>query len=594
MTPVEITQEDRPKTVGYRIAARTAVVAGVFSVVVCVALTVDYARRHGDDPLDSPEFLALKQSLAENPRDEQLKERIRALDLTLRQQYFRHRMFTHAGGVLLLLGVAVFLGASRSAATLRRKLPMPELVRSPQDTETAANGVARWGVAGLAAVLAATAVALGLGLRTELPENAESLAATLHPTEAKMDEQVPAAAPVDLPTDEEIAKYWPRFRGPDGSGISAYTNLPTAWDAASGEGIRWKTKVPLEGNNSPVVWANRVFLTGASEKRREVYCFDADSGKLLWSKEAPGTPQSTAKPPKVMEDTGFAAPTVATDGRRVYAMFANGDVVALDFAGNVAWSRSLGIPDNAYGHATSLVMYKNLLLIQFDQASVKDEKSKVLALDATTGNTVWEVPRRVPNSWATPLLIRHAGRDQLITTADPWVIAYAPADGKELWRARCLSGDQGVSPVFVDGLLQVGNEYCQWSAIRVDGEGDVTKTHVVWTGEDGLPDTVSPLSTGEFLLTMLNYGTITCYDAKKGDVLWEEEIEADFTSSPSLVGNRVYLFSKKGKGWILEPTREACKHVAETGLGEACVTSPALQDGRIYIRGNEHLFCLEK
>ena len=156
------------------------------------------------------------------------------------------------------------------------------------------------------------------------------------------------------PSDAEIAKAWPRFRGPGGLGISAYTNVPDAWDAASGKGIVWKTPVPLPGNNSPVVWGKRVFLSGADKHRREVYCFDADSGKLVWRQNVPGTPQSTAKPPEVTDDTGYAAPTTATDGRRVFAIFANGDLAAFDVSGKPAWAKSLGIPENSYGHASSL------------------------------------------------------------------------------------------------------------------------------------------------------------------------------------------------------------------------------------------------
>jgi outer membrane protein assembly factor BamB/ferredoxin len=593
----------------YPIAARTAWVAGVFSVIVSAMLLVDYARRQVKNPLDSPEFLELKAELVEHPRDEALKEEIRAMDLSLREAYYRQRRFAHAGGHLLLLGVLVFLVAARTAATLRRKPPMPEPAAAPLDTEARTHRIARASVVALALVLVAAATALTLSSQSELPDSDEALAEMLEPAPSGASATPPAgegatpsapaavaaAAPVsDLPTDAEIRKYWPRFRGPGGSGVSAYTNLPTAWNGASGEGIVWKTKAPLPGNNSPVVWGDRVFLTGATDRQREVYAFDAKDGKLLWSQPIPGTPQSTAEPPKVMEDTGYAAPTVTTDGRRVYAMFANGDVAALDFGGKIVWTRSLGLPENIYGHAASPVMYKNLVLIQFDQASVKDGKSKLLALEGTTGKTVWEMPREVPNSWATPIVFRHADRDQIVAAAWPWVISYSPADGKELWRARLLSGDHGVSPVFADGLVQIGNEYCKWFALRADGQGDVTKTHVAWKGEDGLPDLVSPLVTGEFLLLSTSTGTVTCYDAKKGGMLWEEDFETDFSSSPSLVGNRVYLFCKDGKGWIIEPTREACKRIAETDLGEPCVTSPALQDGRLYIRGQEHLFCIGK
>ena len=257
-------------------------------------------------------------------------------------------------------------------------------------------------------------------------------------------------------------------------GISAYTNVPETWDAKSGKGIVWKTPVPLPGNNSPVVWGKRVFLSGADQRRREVYCFDADSGKLLWQQAVPGTPQSTAQPPKVNDDTGYAASTTATDGRRVFAIFANGDLAAFDFSGKLAWSKSLGLPENSYGHASSLATYKNLLLVQFDQGSSRAPKSKLLAFDSATGKIVWQVARPVPNSWSTPIVIRHADRDQVITAADPWVIAYNPADGAEIWRAKCLKTDIGPSPVFADGQVFVANDNCVLSAIRADGHGDVT------------------------------------------------------------------------------------------------------------------------
>jgi outer membrane protein assembly factor BamB len=173
------------------------------------------------------------------------------------------------------------------------------------------------------------------------------------------------------------------------------------------------------------------------------------------------------------------------------------------------------------------------------------------------------------------------------------VIANSPQDGKEIWRANCFErAEVGPSPVFVDGIVFAANDAATLSAIRADGSGDVTDTHVLWSADFGMPDTCSPLVTDEFVLLM-SVGLLTCYDKKEGgDPLWEEDLAADFTSSPGLVGNRVYLFGLEGKVLIVEPTRDECKQIAEADLGEECVTSPAFQDGRIYIRGNEHLFCI--
>ncbi len=396
------------------------------------------------------------------------------------------------------------------------------------------------------------------------------------------------------PSDEEYAKAWPSFRGPGGCGTSVYADIPSEWDAKSGKNIRWKTPVPLPGNNSPVVWKDRIFLTGANEKQREVYCFKADTGKILWQKEVPGTPQSTANAPKVNQETGYAASTAATDGRRVFAIFANGDLAVFDFNGNPAWSKSLGMPDNIYGHASSLVTYKNLLVVQFDQGpSEKSSKSKLLAFDSATGNIVWQTDRPVKNSWPSPIVIHAAGRDQIITAATPWVISYDPQDGREIWRAKCYSPTQdiGPSPTYAAGKVFAANESAALWAIRADGKGDVTDTHVAWKGEDGLPDACSPMACKQFVF-LLYYSTLTCYDAEKGNVLWTEDFDDNFTSSPTMAGKNLYLFGVTGKSWVVEPTLEKCLRVAECNLDEGCVTTPAFQDGCFYIRGENNLFCI--
>ncbi|MCH5376069.1 MAG: PQQ-binding-like beta-propeller repeat protein, partial [Planctomycetes bacterium] len=336
---------------------------------------------------------------------------------------------------------------------------------------------------------------------------------------------------------------WPRFRGPGGLGVSAYTNLPTTWNGETGEGIRWKTAVPLPGNSSPVVWGKRVFLTGATEEERVVYCFDADSGEILWQTAAPTELDPAIEPPEVGETTGFAACTPATDGQRVYAMFANGDLVGIDYEGNVVWSRSLGVPDNIYGHAASLTMHENLLIVLFDQGNKDDGKSRLLGIDCETGETVWETVRAVPNSWTTPIVIQHEGKSQILTAADPWVIAYSPNDGKELWRVECLQADVGPSPVYADGVVYSANEFPGAAAIRVPAD-DATEAEIIWEADIGAPDCASPLVTDKFVLLLASYGTLTCYGAGEGvDPLWEEDFDdSSFTSSPTLAGSRVYLF----------------------------------------------------
>jgi outer membrane protein assembly factor BamB len=339
-----------------------------------------------------------------------------------------------------------------------------------------------------------------------------------------------------------------------------------------------------------------VFLSGATKDRREVFCFHALSGKMLWRKEVSGKSLRAKGPIKVNKDTGYAAPTMATDGRLVYAMFATGDLVAFDFSGGEVWSRSLGPAKNNYGHASSLATYKGRVIVQLDQGTDKDDRSKLLALDGATGRTLWQVARQVPASWCSPIVVQHQSQPLIITCSDPWVIAYSPQSGAELWRADCLApAEIGPSPLYSDGLVFAANDYAALSAIRADGSGDVSDTHIEWTADDGLPDICSPLATSRFILLLASYGTLTCYDKKRGgDPLWEDDFDTEFKSSPSVAGGYVYLISEDGKAWIVEPTPEKCKRIAEADLGEPCVSSPAFQDGRIYIRGDKHLFCIGK
>lgn len=397
-----------------------------------------------------------------------------------------------------------------------------------------------------------------------------------------------------LPESQAFDHSWPSFRGPNGSGVSRHTDVPTSWNGTSGAGIVWKVETPLPGVNSPIVWQDRIFLSGATKDRREVYCFSAASGELLWQREVTGDSVVSDQPMKINDDTSFAAPSMATDGRLVYAMFANGDLAAFDLSGSEIWSRSLGIPKNHYGHASSLATFNGHVIVQLDQGTPKDDYSKLLSIEGATGLIKWQVTRQVPATWSSPIVVKHESQPMLITCSDPWVIAYSPTSGDELWRADCLApAEVGPSPIYSAGMVFAANDYAALSAIRVDGRGDVTDTHVAWSVDEGLPDICSPLATERFILLLDASGVLTCYDKSTGgDPLWEEDFDAEFMSSPSLVGNRVYLFDRQGKTWIVEPTDKACKHIAESELGEGCVTSPAFQDGRIYIRGEKHLFCI--
>jgi len=393
----------------------------------------------------------------------------------------------------------------------------------------------------------------------------------------------------------DIQGNWPCFRGPGGAGVSAHTNIPKHWDGPSGAGILWKSPIPLAGNNSPIVWEDRVFISGGKGDELEVYCFDGSSGKRLWTGSVPMTRPAGNRDLEVMEDTGLAAPTMVTDGKRVCAIFASGDVGCFDFHGQRLWTRGLGIPDSTYGYASSLAIYRNLAIVQYDQAGPEDGKSELLALDTASGNIVWRTKRPVGNSWSSPIVTGIEGRDVLVTCADPWVIAYDPAAGTELWRSECLAGDIASSPIYANGRVFVIEPYSKLVALDPRGRGDVTKTHLAWSNEDGGPDICSPVSNGEMIFLLTTDGVLSCHRTSDGTKLWEEEVEKDlrefFFGSPSLVDGSLYLLGEKGTMFMLQADAEF-KLLDKSTLGERCHASPAFTQGRIYIRGEKNLFCI--
>ena len=323
-----------------------------------------------------------------------------------------------------------------------------------------------------------------------------------------------------------------------------------------------------------------------------MFCFDAISGRHLWTGDVASAALANEEEPfEATEDTGFAAPTVATDGRRVYAIFATGDLACFDFDGREVWKKDLGVPDSAYGYSSSLAMYRNLLLVQYDQGVAEDGKSELLALDGFSGTIVWRTARPVGNSWSSPVVTSVGDGYLVLTCGEPWVIAYDPATGAELWRADCLSGDVAPSPIYANGLVFAIEAYTKLAAIRADGQGDVTETHIAWINEDGGPDICSPVSNGELIFLLATEGQLGCYKVSDGTRLWEQDLREYFMASPTLVGNNVYLLSEKGVMFIVEAGPEY-KEPAKCELGEDCHASPAFVDGRIYIRGAENLYCI--
>lgn len=580
---------DRRPAAGWiaQAALPVAVVSAVFTMAVGGLLVLNHGRVPSADPLRSELLLAARERLHAAPKDEALKREIRRLDQEVREQFFRHLDRNRWGAWLLLAGGVLLVVSAGKVVSDRRAPPHPVPMVENEGNEARDGAWASRGA--VAAVGAALVVALVWLART---------GSTLVPeSEAALEKLVagPGAAIVSEspPAMEEVLRNWPRFRGPRGDGVAFSTNLPVAWDGVSGEGILWKTAVSAAGFNSPVVWGERIFLSGGDASVREVLCFDAVGGALLWRFPLPPPPGGLTPKPEIPEETGFAASTVATDGRRVYAIFGTGELAAVDVGGRLVWSKHLGLPDNPYGHASSLLVWEGKLIVQFDQADAEAGKSRLYAFAAATGQVVWEQKRDVGGSWATPLVVEALGRPQLVTASDPWLIAYDPGPGQELWRAKCLGADVAPSPILAGGLVIAISPGKHAVALRPDGQGDVTQTHLAWRHKGLVPDITSPVATEELVYLLTTEGTMVCLEAKSGGEVWEQELEMEFNASPVLAGNRLYLVSTDGTTVIVAAER-AFREVGRAVLGEAVFATPAFLGDRIYVRGKTNLYAIGK
>ncbi|HKN84223.1 MAG TPA: PQQ-binding-like beta-propeller repeat protein [Pyrinomonadaceae bacterium] len=416
------------------------------------------------------------------------------------------------------------------------------------------------------------------------------------------------------------AGNWPQWRGPDGSGISNEKNLPLEWSPS--RNIKWKTPIEGRSHSSPIVWGNRVFLTtaiegpvvpgakavkhmdgdreflhpdsiGADHKHTfKVLCLDRDSGKLLWQATAwEGTPYDNRH-----RKGSYAASTPATDGRLVYAFFGTEGLYAYDFKGKLAWKTPLGnLGTVGMGTGTSPILFDDFVIVQCDEEN--GASSFIVALDKKTGKEVWKTPRKVQVSWATPILVRGATRTELITSGTEFVISYDPATGKELWRHKGVESNAIPSPVANSEMvfLSAGFPAKIAMAIRLGGSGDLTGTpNVLWTYAKGTAYVPSPILYGDYLYLTTDRGVLTCIAAKTGEVKYEGgriPIPATFTASPVAFDGKILMTSEDGDTFIV---KSGPKHeiLGTNSIGEPVYASPAIADGRIFIRGEKNLYCI--
>ncbi len=392
------------------------------------------------------------------------------------------------------------------------------------------------------------------------------------------------------------AAGWPQFRGPAGDGRAVGGDVPLKWSET--ENIRWKTRIHDFGHSSPVVWGDQVWVTSATEDGTRLFavCCDRVTGRIVHDVQV----FAVEKPEKINPLNTYATPTPVIEEGRIYVHFGTYGTACLDTeSGRKLWERTDLHCMHIQGPASSPIVFGKLLILDFAGGDVQF----LTALNKTTGKTVWSRNRSldlshlstplVRKGHCTPIIIDVVGHPQLISPASHAIYAYDPATGDELWKALHEGDSVVFRPLFAHGLVICSTGFSQtevW-ALRPDGRGDVTKTHVAWKVTDGVPQKTSPALADDFLYLLHDEGAIACIDARTGKEVWQQRIGGRFAASPVTSAGRIYCFDQRGKTTVLAATQSATP-LAVNQLDEGCFASPAAVDGALFLRGNAHMYCI--
>ncbi len=395
---------------------------------------------------------------------------------------------------------------------------------------------------------------------------------------------------------------WPGWRGPRGDGTSLERNIPIRWDGPLMTNVAWRAPVPGRAHSSPIVWEDKIFLSTCLEEEgdRVLICFDRPTGNLLWQQTVIEAPLE-----KLHRLNSYASGTPATDGERVYVAYLEPDfasrkevtpghivVAAYRLDGRREWLVRPGRFSSVHGFCTSPVLFENLVIINGDH----DGDSFIFGLDKRTGETVWQTPREhKTRSYCTPIIREIGGRTQMVFSGSKCVVSLDPRDGSQHW---IIDGptEQFVASLVYNGkyfFLTAGFPEHHILAIRPDGRGDVTDTHIVWRTTRGCSYVPSPIIVGDYFLVASDNGIVSCFDADTGHRHWMVRMAPHYSASPVSAEGLVYLTDDDGTTKIVRPAPE-WELVAENRLGENCYASPAVSHGQIFLRGEKHLYAIGK
>ncbi len=397
---------------------------------------------------------------------------------------------------------------------------------------------------------------------------------------------------------------WPQFRGPDGMGTST-SRPPLTWNEQ--QNVAWKTPIHGRAWSSPVVLGNQVWLTTATPDGRELFAIaiERKSGKILHDLKL----FQVATPQYAHPFNTYASPTPVIEPGRVYVTFGSPGTAAIDTStGKVVWERRDLECNHFRGAGSSPILFGELLIMHFDGS----DRQYVVALDKRSGKTVWRTERSIDfqdltpdgkpqadgdfrKAFSTPHIVMVGNEPVLVSIGSKATYGYDPRTGKELWRIEERSSHSGSTrPVTGHGLVfyPTGFATGQLLAVKPDGRGDVTETHVAWRATRGVPNKPSIVLAGDLLIMINDGGILSCLDAKSGAEVWKARLEGSFSASPVLAGGRIYFFSEEGKTTVIEAGR-AFKVLAENDLGDGFMASPAIDGSALILRTRTHLYRIE-
>ncbi|MDY0167037.1 MAG: PQQ-binding-like beta-propeller repeat protein [Thermoguttaceae bacterium] len=393
---------------------------------------------------------------------------------------------------------------------------------------------------------------------------------------------------------------WPGWRGPRGDGTSLEKNVPLRWEGQSMTNVAWRTPVPGRSHSSPIVWDDKVLLSTCleDEEERALVCFDRRTGNLLWQRTVIKAPLE-----RLHRLNSYASGTPATDGRLVYVAYLEPDfanvrevtpgsivVAAYHLDGRREWLVRPGRFSSVHGFCTSPVLFEDLVIINGDH----DGDSFIFGLDKRTGETVWQTPREhKTRSYCTPIIREIDGRTQMVFSGSKCVVSLDPRDGSQHW---IIGGptEQFVASLVYNGkyfFLTAGFPEHHILAIRPNGRGDVTDTHIVWRTTRGCSYVPSPIVEGDYFLVASDNGIVSCFEVDTGHRHWMVRMAPHYSSSAVSAEGLVYFTDDNGTTKVIRPGPD-WELVAENELGENCYSSPAISQGQIFVRGEQHLYCI--